>query len=98
MIRVIYEWQVQPENLEAFSEAWQQTTTLVREVYPGAHGSSLLKDSKDVNTVLTVARWNSEDDWRNFWSSDNPPEVTQMSKLARLKNIKIYEEIGFYKG
>ncbi|MBM6551802.1 antibiotic biosynthesis monooxygenase family protein [Marinomonas ostreistagni] len=97
MIRVIYEWYVVPENLEAFSEAWQQTTTLVREVYQGAHGSCLLKDSKDAHTVLTIARWNSEDDWRTFWSSENPPEVTQMSKLARLKDIKIYEEIGHFK-
>ena len=95
MIRVIYEWKVKPENLEAFGEAWQQATTLVREVYPGAHGSSLLQDEDNITHVLTVARWNSRDDWGNFWTSDNPPEVLKMGQLAKLVSVKLYDEIGY---
>lgn len=96
MIRVIYQWQVPPKNMEAFNEAWQKSTTLVREVYPGAQGSSLLKEHSDSTTVLTIARWNSEDDWRAFWSADNPPEVTQMSQFGKLIGVKIYEELGYF--
>ncbi|SBS28448.1 Antibiotic biosynthesis monooxygenase [Marinomonas aquimarina] len=94
MIRVIYEWQVKRENLQEFSEAWEQTTVLVREMYQGAFGSTLLQDGLKVDHLLTIARWSSEEDWRNFWSSDNPPEVTKMSKLGNLVSIKIYEELG----
>lgn len=97
MIRVIYQWHVAPENREAFNEAWLKTTTLVREVYQGAQGSSILQDRQDANVILTIARWNSEDDWRTFWSSDNPPEVMQMSKLGRLIDVKLYEELGQFR-
>lgn len=95
MIRVIYEWEVAPDNLDAFVEAWKQATTIVRELYPGAHGSSLLHDPERASHLVTVARWNSREDWGLFWSSDNPPEVLEMSQLAKLVSVKLYDEIGY---
>ncbi|RDL43509.1 antibiotic biosynthesis monooxygenase [Marinomonas piezotolerans] len=96
MIRVVYEWQVSPENISDFCDAWKQTTQIVRETYPGAQGSCLLAEDGKVNHFLAIARWNSKEEWRDFWSTDNPPEVIRMSTLATLVSIKIYDEIGSY--
>lgn len=96
MIRVIYEWQVSPENAVEFCDAWQQTTELVREMYAGAHGSVLLQHESKINHLLTIARWNSREDWRTFWSSENPPEVLKMSQLGILVSVNVYEELGNY--
>ncbi|MBJ7550563.1 antibiotic biosynthesis monooxygenase family protein [Marinomonas ostreistagni] len=94
MIRVVYEWHVSPEHLSEFCDAWQQTTGLVREMYAGAHGSVLLQHESKLNHLLTIARWNTVEDWRSFWSSDNPPEILRMSKLATLVSVNVYEELG----
>lgn len=94
MIRVIYEWHVRRENLQEFCEAWEQTTVLVREMYQGAFGSTLLQDETKVDHLLTIARWSSNDDWRNFWTSENPPEILKMRQLGDLVSVKAYEELG----
>ncbi|TPE47087.1 antibiotic biosynthesis monooxygenase [Maribrevibacterium harenarium] len=94
MIQVVYEWSVAPENVIEFREAWDHTTTIVRETYPGAHGSCLLEDKKQGAHMLTIARWNSEEEWRDFWTSDNPPEVMRMSQIANLVSVKVYRETG----
>lgn len=93
MIRVVYEWHVSPENIAEFCDAWKSTTLIVRETYPGAHGSCLLREG---NNFLAIARWNSKEEWRDFWSSDNPPEVMKMSQLAKLKNVNVYNEVGVH--
>ena len=94
MIRVVYEWQVSSENLVEFCEAWRDTTHIVRETYPGAHGSCLLEEESKPNHFLAIARWNSKEEWRDFWSTDNPPEVIRMSTLGELVSVKIFDEIG----
>ncbi|WP_425641328.1 antibiotic biosynthesis monooxygenase family protein [Marinomonas gallaica] len=96
MIRVVYEWHVSPENIAEFCDAWKSTTQIVRETYPGAHGSCLLEEENKPNQFLAIARWNSKEEWRDFWSSDNPPELMKMSQLAKLKNVNVYNEVGVH--
>ncbi|MCO4785199.1 antibiotic biosynthesis monooxygenase family protein [Marinomonas atlantica] len=94
MIRVVYEWHVSPENIAEFCDAWKSTTQIVRETHPGAHGSCLLEEDNKPSYFLAIARWNSREEWRDFWSTDNPPEVIRMSTLGKLISIKTYDEIG----
>lgn len=94
VIRVIYEWQVDSRNIDAFREAWQKTTTMIHESVPGARGSFLLQEEGNAGRILTVARWDSLEDWQAFWKSEDPPEMLQMRELGKRISVKAYQEFA----
>lgn len=93
MIRVIYRWQVEPANFEAFKETWRATTNRIHETVPGALGSFMLKACEAEEEILTVARWDSQDSWRAFWRDQNPTEMESMRKLGKRVSVECYEEV-----
>lgn len=92
MIRVIYQWQVPPENLSAFQQAWKQTTTSIHETVSGARGSFLLQDHADPGKILTIARWDSREDWQAFFGAENPPQMLRMRELGERVSVTSYDE------
>lgn len=96
MIRVIYEWQVKSENILAFREAWKQTTTMIHESVDGARGSFLLQEGGNPCRILTVARWDSLEDWHAFWQSENPLQMLKMRDLGERISVTAYDEFADY--
>jgi len=96
MIRVIYRWQVVPENFEAFKKAWSATTNRIHASVPGALGSFMLQACESESEVLTVAKWDSIASWKQFWGNKNPQEMENMRKLGKRISVDAYEEIEDY--
>lgn len=94
MIRIIYEWRVESSNLDRFQETWRQTTTGIHETVPGARGSFLLLDDSDASRILTIARWDSVEDWKAFWGSSDPNQMQPMRELGERISVKVYNEAG----
>ncbi len=96
MIRVIYEWQVKAEDISAFHEAWTQTTTRVHQSVKGARGSFLVQEVGNSGKILTIARWDSLEDWQAFWKSENPQEMLKMRDLGTRISVTAYDEFADY--
>jgi len=94
VIRVVYEWRVTPENIPAFRQAWRQATTKIHESVPGARGSFLIQDVNEPGHILTVARWQSLQDWQTFWKAENPPQMLRMRDLGQRLSATAYEEFA----
>ena len=93
MVRVVYRWQVAPENFEAFKETWRITTNRIHETVPGARGSFMLRSFHSESEVVTVAKWDSLDSWQNFWGNSNPKEMDVMNRLGKRFSVETFEEI-----
>ena len=94
MIRIVYVWQVKPEHIAAFRDAWQRATTMIHEAIAGARGSFLLQSKGDPGRILTVARWDSFEAWEAFWNTANPREMFEMRALGERVCVTAYDEVG----
>ena len=66
MVRVVYRWQVAPQDFEAFKETWRTTTNRIHESVAGAQGSFMLRSFENESEVITIAKWDSLESWENF--------------------------------
>lgn len=96
MVRIIYRWQVEPENFEKFKSIWSTTTNSIHESVEGALGSFLLRSYTDTTEVLTIAKWDSLESWKNFWGNAKPKEMEAMRKLGKRVSAEAFEEIEDY--
>lgn len=83
MIRIVYRWNVPPENQEAFIAAWNKTTVAIRETINGAKGSELLVGQDDSNLILTIANWDELEQWRDFMKSEHKKTMSAMHSLGK---------------
>ena len=93
MIRIIYSWQVEPENLELFIQTWKKTTNKIHEEVQGARGSFMLQGDEDAREIKTIARWDSLEDWKRFWQGSNPSQMRSMHDLGERVSVEIFKEI-----
>lgn len=93
MIRVIYRWQVEAENMSQFRREWSIATNKIHDTVPGALGSFMLQDSERPNQILTIAKWDSKASWQAFWDMQNPPEMEKMRELGKYLSATAYDEI-----
>lgn len=93
MIRVVYRWQVQPENFDTFQAIWRKTTNNIHLSVSGAQGSFMLRSVENDTEVLTIAKWTSMEAWQSFWGNKNPQEMQSMMSLAKRIMVEAYEEI-----
>lgn len=96
MIRVIYRWQVDPENFDAFKRIWTATTNRIHETVPGALGSFMLRACEDESEVVTVAKWDCLESWKAFFGNTNPEAMQEMRKLGKRIAVDAYDEIEDY--
>lgn len=93
MIRVVYRWQVEPENFQAFRKAWRATTDRIHETVAGAMGSFLLRSCESETEVLTVAKWDSLESWKRFWGAADPEQMRSLRMLGVRVSTEAFEEI-----
>ena len=93
MIRIIYSWQVEPEQLELFIETWKRTTNKIHEEVEGARGSFMLQDEDDTRKIKTIAKWDSFDDWKEFWHESKHSQMQSMHELGERISVEIFREI-----
>ena len=94
MVRVIYRWQVDPENFNEFKDIWSKTTNRIHASVDGAQGSFFLFSFENDTEVLTIAKWDSLESWKSFWGNENPKEMEAMRKLGKRISAEVFEEIG----
>jgi len=94
MIQVIYRWQVPAENRDAFIAAWAATTRKIRATTSGARGSFCITGVEDPTEIITIARWNQLDQWREFFKVAKSATMAEMNRLATLLSAAAYEQIG----
>jgi len=96
MIRVVYRWEVLPEDFDDFRRVWTATTNSIHDAVPGALGSFMLRAGDGGSEVLTVARWASEECWKRFWGKQDPEQMREMRKLGKRVSVQAYNEIDDY--
>ena len=93
MIRVVYRWHVAPENFEEFRKIWSSTTDRIHESVTGALGSFMLRSTENGTEVITIAKWDSVESWKNFWGNENPQEMEAMRRLGKRISAEAFEEV-----
>lgn len=96
MIRVIYRWQVKSENYDQFKKIWSKATNHIHKSVSGAKGSFMLKSFEDETEILTIAKWNSLESWKNFWGNENPEQMKAMRELGKRISVEVFDEIEDY--
>ena len=96
MVRIIYNWFVETENLENFKESWRYTTNKIHNSVSGAKGSFMLQKKSNPNEILTIAKWEKLSDWENFWGTETPTDMYKMHKLGTRLSHEVYDEIEDY--
>ncbi len=93
MIRIIYSWKVELDQLESFIETWKKTTNKIHEEVRGARGSFMLQSDSNPSEIKTIARWDSREDWKNFWEDSNPIQMQSMRDLGERVSVQIFKEV-----
>ena len=93
VVRIIYHWQVEPEQFDAFQDAWRTATNHIYQNAPGAKGNFMLRKYGSTSEVLTVARWDSLQHWEAFWEGETPSYMQRMHELGDRVSVEIYEEV-----
>ena len=93
MIRIIYSWKVESENLELFIETWKKTTNKIHKEVQGARGSFMLQNERNSGEIKTIARWDSLNDWKKFWNNSNPSQMQSMHDLGERISVEIFREV-----
>lgn len=89
MIRVIYRWRVEGDRHAEFVQWWHAGTLRIRSDHPGAMGSTLCSPTTSSDSVVAIARWQSQEDLERFWrSSDGSPFPG-----AEMESIEILDEV-----
>ena len=94
MIRVVYEWRVEASNQAAFIAASGKTTTAIRDSVDGARRSTLLRSKDSPQVFLSIARLDSEEQWKSFREGPDRTEMSEMHALAERLSVNAYEEEG----
>lgn len=93
MFRVIYEWRVPADKMDEFQNVWRSATESIHETTEGALGSFMLQSSDTLEKVLTIAKWNSREDWEQFWGNRNPEKMQKMRDIAERISVEAFDEI-----
>lgn len=91
MIQVIYRWQVPAESRDAFIAAWAATTREIRATTKGARGSFCIAGVDYPTEIITIARWDELDQWREFVKAAKSATMAEMHRLATLLSHVAYE-------
>ena len=97
MIQVIYRWQVPTENRNAFIAAWSATTREIGTTTKGARGSFCIVGVDDPTEIITIARWDELDQWREFVKTAKSATMVEMHRLATLVSNVAYEQVGDFR-
>nr|WP_276202934.1 antibiotic biosynthesis monooxygenase [Vibrio parahaemolyticus] len=81
------------EKMAEFQNAWRSATESIHHSVEGALGSFMLRSYDTPEKVLTIAKWNTREDWESFWGNRNPEKMQQMCKIAERVSVEVFDEI-----
>ena len=93
MIRIIYTWKVNPENIDLFTATWKETTNRIHQEVKGARGSFMLQHDQNASEIKTIARWDSLNDWKRFWKESKDRQMHSMHEIGERVSVEIFREI-----
>ncbi|CAH0531941.1 hypothetical protein CTH30272_04210 [Allocatenococcus thiocycli] len=93
MFRVVYEWRVPIEKMDEFQDAWRLATESIHHSVEGALGSFMLHSYDKPEKVLTVAKWQTRENWEQFWENRNPEKMQKMREIAERISVEAFDEI-----
>jgi heme-degrading monooxygenase HmoA len=95
MLLVIYRGMIKSGQEEFFKEAWEKLTRAALEQMKGSRGMALMRNHDNPNEFIVIARWDTFEDWRVFWSSDLTKSewFKQMFLSAEKITTEIFDEI-----
>lgn len=94
MIRVVYRWKVAPERQGEFEATWQKTTRAIHENVEGALGSICLRAVDSPGEMITIATWQTEQEWRAFIQEAKGQSMRGLHAIATLVSATPYFEVG----
>lgn len=53
----------------------------------------MLRSFNDETDVITIAKWDSKENWKAFWKNENPSEMLEMRKIGKRISVTIYNEV-----
>lgn len=53
----------------------------------------MLRSFNDETDVVTIAKWDSKENWEAFWKNENPSEMLEMRKIGKRISVTVYDEI-----
>lgn len=94
MFHVIYKWSVPSESKDAFLESWQQTTNHIHETVEGALGSFCIEAADDPQIILTIAKWQTREQWEAFIDTAKTGPMKNMHRLAQRISAEGFYQLG----
>ena len=94
MIRIVYRWKVGQGNQAAFRTAWDIATTAIRDNTEGARGSILLEGCDDPTDLITIAHWDSLEQWTSFIRTTPEVYMKRLHELAELVSMEAFRQVG----
>lgn len=93
MFRVVYEWRVSIDKMDEFKNVWRIATESIHRTVAGALGSFMLHSYDTPEKVLTIAKWQTREDWELFWVDRNPEKMQKMHEIAERISVEAFDEI-----
>ncbi len=94
MIRVVYRWKIEPDRQAEFENTWRHMTRAIHEDVAGALGSICLQAIDTPDEMVTIATWETEDQWRSFIQEAKRDSMKKLHALASLIDVSPYFEVG----
>lgn len=94
MHQIIYRWEVEKKNQAAFVAAWEKTTQSIRETTKGARGSICIVSVDRPTEIITMAKWDELDQWREFVETAKSEAMREMHALGRQVSHDAYDQRG----
>lgn len=94
MIRVMYRWTVEPDQQAEFKATWRNTTRAIHRDVAGALGSMCLRSIDRPDEMITIATWQTEQQWRAFIEDAKHQSMKGLHALGSLISAEPYAEVG----
>ena len=94
MHQIIYRWQVEQNNQAACLAAWEKATKSIRETTEGARGSICIVSVDRPTEIITMAKWDELDQWRQFVKTANSGAMREMHALGKKVSHDAYDQYG----
>jgi heme-degrading monooxygenase HmoA len=96
MIYVIYKWSVSLADKPEFLSRWSAVTQSIHKSVDGALGSFCIGEIGTPTEILTIAKWESHDQWLLFIAQAKTGAMKSLHDIAKQISVTAYDELGNY--
>lgn len=94
MVFIIYEWSVAREREQQFLKVWSETTQAIHRSVDGALGSFCLGAVNEPETIKTIAKWESLEQWESFIQTAKAESMKGLHDIGTLISSRAFNELG----